>query len=55
MLAQFPPVVAPKDDDGVVGKLEFVERAKQPAYLGVDEADRSVIAVFEPSLPVLRE
>jgi hypothetical protein len=50
MLAQFPAVIAPENDDGVVLEVEFLELFQQSSHLRVDEADRCVIAMFEATL-----
>ena len=47
MLAELPAVVAPKDDDGVVGKAEPVERIEELADLRVGVADAGIVAMDE--------
>ena len=43
MLAQMVPVVAPKDDEGVLPQAEAVESCQQPADLRVHETDRRIV------------
>ena len=45
MIAKFPAVVAPEDDDGAVREAFFVQRIKEDAKVGVGIADGGVIAV----------
>ena len=47
MVAQLPAVVAPENDDGVIGKTLMVERVEQSADLGVGIADAGVVAVSQ--------
>jgi hypothetical protein len=47
VLAELPAVVAPQNDDRVVGEAFFVERIKQAADLSIGEADAGVVAVAQ--------
>ena len=55
VVAEVPAVVAPEDDDRVVGEPEGVEFLEQPADLGVHETRRRVVAVHERALERLRQ
>ena len=45
VLAQLVPVVAPKDDDGVLAEVEAIELGENAADLGIRVADAGVVAV----------
>ena len=45
VLAEVIAVVAPKDDDGVVGQLEFIQCGHQSADLRVDKRDGRVVGL----------
>ena len=48
VLAEQVAVVAPEDDDRVVGEPQPIERLEHPADLGVHEGDRGVIGLDRP-------
>ena len=53
-VAEVPAVVAPEDDDGVVGEFQFVERGHDAADLHVSVAHARVVTVDELALDVIR-
>ena len=55
MLAQLPAVVAPENHNRVVREAQLLQLLQQPPDLRVDQADRRVIAVLEPSLLGFRQ
>jgi len=45
VLAKFPAVIAPEDNDGVVGELQLVKLVEQASDQGVDVGNAGVVAV----------
>ena len=55
VIAEMPAVVAPQDDDGVVGRAALVERVEQAADLRVGVGDAGVVGVDELGVAVGRQ
>ena len=53
VLAEFPAVVAPEDDDGVGTQVQAVKFIEHLAHLGVRVADGGVVAVLELACKVI--
>ena len=54
VLAQVPSVVAPEDDDGVLGEAELLQGVQDPADLRIDIADAGVVGVAGLAVEFLR-